>query len=312
MSLHLVTGGAGFIGSHIAEELLRQGERVRILDNLATGKRENVEALPGEPEFIEGDVCDPEVVRRAVADVEIVYHQAAIPSVPRSIDDPFTTNRAAVDGTLQLIAAAREAGVRRMTYASSSSVYGEHEEMPTREDVPTVPISPYAVAKLTGELYTRLAHRCWGLEAVTLRYFNVYGPRQDPASMYAGVTPIFVREMLSGNTPTIFGDGEQTRDFTYVTDVVQANLKAAGASSSAVGCVFNAACGVQTSVNRLYELVAGILGFTEPPNYAPPRAGDIRRSEADISAARDTLGYEPRVPLEEGLRKTIDWLKTQL
>ena len=308
MSLHLVTGGAGFIGSHIAEELLRQGERVRIIDNLVTGKRENVEALPGTPEFIEGDICDAALVAKAVRDVEVIYHQAAIPSVPRSVEDPFTTNRAAVDGTLQLLAAARDSNVRRLVYASSSSVYGENQDLPTRETTTTVPVSPYGVAKLTGELYVRVACRCYGFETVALRYFNVFGPRQDPTSTYAGVTPIFVREMLAGRTPTIFDDGEQTRDFTYVADVVQANLKAASAPGAA-GKVFNAAAGVQTSVNRLYELIAGVLDFTEPPNYAPARSGDIKHSLADITAARDTLGFDPAISLEDGLRITVDWLR---
>ncbi|HUV39867.1 MAG TPA: SDR family oxidoreductase [Planctomycetota bacterium] len=310
MSLHLVTGGAGFIGSHIAEELLRQGERVRIIDNLCTGKRENVEGLPGEVEFVEGDICDASLVTKAVRGVEVVYHEAAIPSVPRSVDDPFTTNRASVDGTLRVLLAARDAKVRRIVYASSSSVYGEDKTLPAVESLPTVPISPYGVAKLAGELYTRVAHACYGLETVVLRYFNVFGPRQDPHSSYAGVTPIFVREMLAGRTPTIFDDGEQTRDFTYVANVVQANLKAASAPG-APGRVFNAAAGVQTSVNRLYRLIADLLDFTAPPKYAPPRPGDIKHSLADISAARETLGYDPDVSLEDGLRTTVDWLKTQ-
>ena len=310
MALHLVTGGAGFIGSHIAEELLRQGEKVRIIDDLSTGKRENVEVLPGDVEFIEGDVADEAAVTRAARGVEVVYHQAAIPSVPRSVEDPLTTNRASVDGTLRLLLAARDAGVRRIVYASSSSVYGENEELPALETLPTVPISPYGVAKLAGELYARVAHLCYGMETVVLRYFNVFGPRQDPHSSYAGVTPIFVRELLASRVPVIFGDGEQTRDFTYVGNIVSANLKAATAEG-APGGVFNAASSIQTTVNRLYEIVSGLLGVDAPPRYDEPRPGDIRHSVADITAAREVLGYEPTRSLEDGLKLTVDWLKTQ-
>ena len=310
MALHLVTGGAGFIGSHIAEELLRQGERVRIVDNLVTGKRENVETLRGDVEFIEGDVADAALMKTAVEGVEVIYHQAAIPSVPRSIDDPLSTNRASVDGTLMTLLAARDANVRRLIYASSSSIYGNDKTLPAIETEPTVPISPYGVAKLAGELYLRVAYDCYDIETVSLRYFNVFGPRQDPLSSYAGVTPIFVREMLAGRPPTIFDDGEQTRDFTYVANVVEANLKAASAPG-APGKVFNAAAGIQTTVNRLCEIIAAILDFRTPPRYADPRPGDIRHSFADISAARATLGYEPCTSLEDGLQLTVDWLKTQ-
>ena len=310
MTLHLVTGGAGFIGSHIVEALLRQGERVRVVDDLSTGKLENVEHLKGDLEFVQGDVCSETLMKRVSEDVEVVYHQAAIPSVPRSLDEPLVTNRASVDGTLRVLLAARDAGVRRVVYASSSSVYGENDTVPTVETMPTVPISPYGVAKLAGELYARVFHRCYGMETVALRYFNVFGPRQDPASSYAGVTPIFVRELLAGRTPTIFGDGEQTRDFTYVTNVVQANLKAATAPGAS-GKVFNAASGVQTTVNRLYEVISRLLDLDVSPRHDDPRAGDIRHSLADIAAARETLDYAPDVSLEDGLRITVDWLKTQ-
>lgn len=310
MALHLVTGGAGFIGSHIAEELLRQGEHVRILDNLCTGKRENVEVLQGDVEFIEGDICDEATMKRVVRDVEVIFHEAAIPSVPRSIEDPFATNRASVDGTLEVLLAARDAHVRRVIYASSSSVYGDNPALPSVETQPTMPISPYGVAKLTGEHYTRVFHHCYGIETVSLRYFNVFGPRQDPTSMYAGVTPIFVRELLAGHRPRIFGDGEQTRDFTYVSDVVQANLKAASAAG-APGGVFNAGAGRRTSVNRLYEIIADILSVRIRPRHDPPRPGDIRHSLADVSAARQVLGYEPEVSVADGLRLTVEWLKTQ-
>jgi nucleoside-diphosphate-sugar epimerase len=310
MAVHLVTGGAGFIGSNIAEELLRQGERVRIIDNLATGKRANVEALAGPVEFMEADICDEGAIRRAVRGVEVVFHEAAIASVPRSVKDPLTTNRASVDGTLAVLLAAREAGVRRVIYASSSAVYGETPTLPKTEEMPTVPVSPYGVAKLTAELYCRAFTKCYGLETVSLRYFNVFGPRQDPKSMYAGVIPIFVRELLAGRVPTIFGDGEQTRDFTYITNVVQANLKAATASGAAGG-VYNAGAGIKTSVNTLYRLVAGILGVDKPANHGPFRQGDILHAYADVSAARKVLGYQPTVTVEEGLRRTIEWLKKQ-
>ena len=309
MALHLVTGGAGFIGSNIAQELLRQGEHVRIIDNLVTGKRANVEALKGHVEFIEADVCDEPAVRRAVQGVEVVFHEAAIPSVPRSVKDPLGTNRASVDGTLHVLLAARAARVRRVVYASSSSVYGETPTLPKREDMPTVPVSPYGVAKLTAELYCRAFTKCYGLETVSLRYFNVFGPRQDPKSPYAGVIPIFTRELLNGEAPTIFGDGEQTRDFTYIANVVQANLLAATAPKAAGG-VFNAGAGTQISVNALYRLIAGILRADRPPKYGPLRGGDILHSYADISEARKALGYNPAVGVEEGLRLTIDWLKT--
>ena len=310
MGMHLVTGGAGFIGSNIAEELLAQGERVRIIDNLSTGKRANVEALKGPVEFIEGDICDGAVIGRAVRGVEVVFHEAAIASVPRSVKDPLTTNRASVDGTLAVLLAAREAGVRRVIYASSSAVYGETATLPKTEEMPTVPVSPYGVAKLAAELYCRAFAKCYGLETVSLRYFNVFGPRQDPKSMYAGVIPIFVRELLAGRAPTIFGDGEQTRDFTYITNVVQANLKAATAKGAAGG-VFNTGAGVRTSVNTLYRLIAGILGIDRPAKYGPPRHGDVLHAYADVSAARKVLGYDPTVTVEEGLRRTIDWLKKE-
>jgi len=310
MATHLVTGGAGFIGSHIAEELLREGERVRIVDNLSTGKKENLEALRGDLEFIEGDVCDEKLMEKAASGVEVVFHEAAIPSVPRSVKDPIASNRASVDGTLRVLLAARDAHVRRLIYASSSSVYGETPELPKTEMMPTVPVSPYGVAKLTAELYCRAFTKCYGFETVSLRYFNVFGPRQDPKSMYAGVIPIFVRELLRGNVPTIFDDGEQTRDFTYISNVVQANLKAATASGAA-GRVFNAGAGGQITVNTLYRLIAGILGEQTPARHGPPRPGDVRHSFADITAAREVLRYEPTVSVEEGLKLTVAWLKTR-
>ena len=309
MALHLVTGGAGFIGSHIAEELLRQGEKVRILDNLSTGKRENVEALKGSVEFVEADICDDAAVRRAIAGCEVVFHEAAIPSVPRSIDDPLMTNRASVDGTLQLLMAAREAHVRRLIYASSSAVYGDTPMLPKVESMPTIPISPYGVAKLTAEHYCRVFTICYGFETVSLRYFNVFGPRQDPKSMYAGVIPIFVRELLKGNVPTIFGNGEQTRDFTYVANVVQLNLKAATAPKAAGG-VFNGGAGGQVSLNELYRLITRILGVSKPPAYVAERPGDILHSFADIAAAQQVIGYNPQMSVEDGLKVTVEWLKT--
>jgi nucleoside-diphosphate-sugar epimerase len=304
--LFLVTGGAGFIGSHLAERLVQEGRRVRIIDNLTTGKRENIELfLPGV-EFIPGDIRDLELVRRAMDGVDYVLHQAAIPSVPRSVMDPLATNTSNVDGTLNVLFAAQEAEVKRVIYASSSSVYGDSPVLPKSEEMLPEPCSPYAVSKLAGELYCQAFYRVYGLETVALRYFNVFGSRQDPDSQYAGVVPKFVRLLLHGDPPTIFGDGEQSRDFTYVDNVVDANLLAVEAEGVS-GEVFNIACGERLTVNSLAAMLGDLIGAKHRPIYAPPRAGDVRHSVADVAKATTLLGYTPAVTVREGLKRTLDW-----
>ncbi|MBE7559851.1 SDR family oxidoreductase [bacterium] len=300
----LVTGGAGFIGSHIVEHLVRCGDAVRVLDNFSSGRRENLAAVLAEIELVEGDLRDATTVRRAVEGCDYVIHQGAIPSVPRSVADPLTTHEVNATGTLNLLLAARDAGVRRVVSASSSSVYGETAELPKREDMLPRPLSPYAASKIMLEYYQAMFYRLYGLETVSLRYFNVFGPRQDPTSQYAAVVPIFAVKLLAGERPTIYGDGEQTRDFTYIDNVVEANLTALTAANAA-GRVFNIACGQATTVNALYREIARLVGSDLAPIYAPPRAGDIRDSVADVSLARDLLGLSPRVDLVEGLRRTI-------
>jgi UDP-glucose 4-epimerase len=304
----LVTGGAGFIGSHIAAELLERGASVRILDNFATGRRSNLQAVSADAEVIEGDIQSYERVNRAVADCEVVLHQAALPSVPRSIQDPLTSNATNVIGTLNVLLAARDHGVRRVVLASSSSVYGANPSLPKREDDPTLPISPYATAKLASENYARSFHSVYGLETVALRYFNVFGPRQDPTSQYAAVVPRFIAALLSGGQPVIFGDGSRSRDFTPVSNVVEANLLAMDAPAAA-GRVYNIACGEQISVNRLAEEIGGVLECEARPIYVAPRAGEVAHSLADLSRARAELGYEPRVGLQEGLRTAIEHVR---
>ena len=305
MSRVLVTGGAGFIGSHLTAHLLERGYQVRVLDNFATGRRENLHAFSGDIEVVEGDIQSYERVNKAVAGCDVVLHQAALPSVPRSVQDPLTSNATNVIGTLNVLLAARDHGVRRVVYASSSSVYGRNPELPKREDAPTVPISPYATAKLAAEGYTRSMHGVYGLDTVALRYFNVFGPRQDPTSQYAAVIPNFISALLAGEPPVIFGDGEQSRDFTYVANVVQANLLAMDAPPSVAGSVYNIACGERVTLNRLVAELRHLLGSDTEPVYAAPRAGDIRHSLADVSRARTELGYEPGVKLREGLERTI-------
>ena len=306
--LYLVTGGAGFIGSHLAEELLRRGERVRIIDNFSTGRRQNLESL-GQAEFINGDLADLATARRAVASVQYVLHQAAIPSVPRSIEDPIESHRANVDATLNLLVAARDAGVRRVVYAGSSSVYGNSEALPKSENMPPRPLSPYALQKLTGEQYLELFTALYGLETVAIRYFNVFGPRQDPSSQYSGVVSLFIAALLEGHRPTIHGDGEQTRDFTYVANVVDGVLRACTADAN--GLAVNVATGGRISINELFATLRRLLGVEIDPVYGPPRSGDVRHSQADISLARARLGYEPTVGLEEGLERTLAWYRTQ-
>ena len=306
MTTYLVTGGAGFIGSNIVHELLRRGARVRVLDNFSTGRRENLAGLAGAIDLIEGDATDPETARRAAEGVDFVLHQAALPSVPRSVADPLASHAANATATLTLLAAAREAGVKRFVYAGSSSAYGDTPTLPKREAMPPRPLSPYAAGKLAGEHYCQAFWTCYGLETVALRYFNVFGPRQDPASQYAAVIPRFIACLVEGEQPVIYGDGEQSRDFTFVSNVVEANLLACDAPG-APGQVFNVACGERTSLNALLAMLARILGIPAEPRPEPPRPGDVKHSQADISRAHEVLGYHPRVSVEEGLRSTVSW-----
>jgi len=307
----LVTGGGGFIGSHLAGRLAALGHRVRILDNFATGRRSNVVALDADVDLIEGDIQSYERVHNAIAGCDLVFHQAALPSVPRSVADPLTSNATNVIGTLNVLLAARDAGVRRVVFGSSSSVYGTSHELPKREDMAPMPVSPYAVAKLASEGYCRSFGEVYGLETVALRYFNVFGPRQDPRSQYAAVVPNFITSLLTGERPTIFGDGEQSRDFTYVENVVQANLLAMEADV-APGRVYNVACGERVSLNQLFSVLRELADSGVEPVYAAPRAGDVRHSLADLTASRRDLGYEPTVDLREGLRRSVGDLQDRL
>ena len=308
----LVTGGAGFIGSNLVRALLRQGMRVRVFDDLSTGRLVNLEALLGDLEVVEGDVRDAEAVHAATQGCAVVFHQAAIPSVARSVADPVTTNEANVTGTLNVLLAARDAGVQRVVFASSSSVYGNAPEMPVHEDLPCRPISPYGVSKLAGERYLQAFWESYELPTVALRYFNVFGPRQNPRAEYAAVVPRFVVAALEGTPATIFGDGEQARDFTYVGDVVQANLHAADSTPDAWGRVFNVACGDRHTVNQLLAAVQEAAGGSAvPPAYEPARAGDVRESHAAIHAAERVLGYSPEYGFADGLRRTVAWYREQ-
>ena len=308
MSSFLVTGGAGFIGSHLVEELIRRGERVRIVDSFITGKRQNLAHLP-KIEVVEGDLGDLSVAQAATASMDYVLHQAAIPSVPRSVDDPITSNRANIDATLNVLVAARDAHVKRVVYAGSSSAYGDTPTLPKREDMATRPLSPYALQKLVGEQYMQMFTALYGLETVTIRYFNVFGPRQDPSSPYSGVISVFTRALLENRAPTIYGDGEQTRDFTYIANVVDGVLRACSAHVS--GMVLNVATGSRISLNELFRALRELTGRHVNPSYAPARAGDVRDSQADISRAKQLLEYEPLVPFDEGLRRTVEWYRTQ-
>lgn len=299
----LVTGGAGFIGSHLAEALVRSGHRVRILDNFATGARTNLAAVAGAVELLEGDLRDPGIVEQAVRGVEVIFHQAALASVARSLEDPATTHDVNATGTLSLLLAARGAGVRRVVYASSSSVYGDSPTLPKREEMPTQPKSPYAVSKLAGEQYCQVFAAALGLETVSLRYFNIFGPRQDPASPYAAVIAKFLAAMRRGERPVIFGDGKQSRDFTYVENAVRANLLAAGAPGAS-GEVINVACGTRITLLELVEHLNRLLGTHLTPSFAPQRAGDVRDSQADLARAATLLGYRPTVDFTEGLART--------
>jgi nucleoside-diphosphate-sugar epimerase len=305
----LVTGAAGFIGRSIAAELLERGEAVRGVDNFITGKRENLAGLQAM-EFVEGDLRDPAVCAKACQGAEIVFHEAALASVPRSVADPAATHQHCATATLNLLIAARDTGVRRVVYAGSSSVYGNSPTLPKREDMLPNPVSPYAVAKLAGEQYLRSFTAVYGLETVTLRYFNVFGPYQDPTSHYSGVLAIFCKKMLAGEQPTIYGDGEQSRDFTYIENVVRANLLAAATPSERVsGRVMNAATGSRITLNETFKVLCDLTGYRGEPAYGPARAGDVRHSLGDISLAREWMGYEPKVDFREGLRRTVEWYR---
>ncbi len=305
---YLVTGGAGFIGSNTVEELVRRGHSVVVLDDLSSGKEENLADIRNKITFIKGSITDIDVVRKAVQEADYVLHLAARTSVPRSVKDPLETNRINIDGTLNVLVAARDAKVRRVVFAASSSAYGETPTLPKVETMQPQPISPYGVTKFVGELYAQTFGRCYGLENVSLRYFNIFGPRQDPGSPYSGVLAKYCTAFLEGTQPVVFGDGEQTRDFTYVENAVQANLLACEAPNVS-GRIFNIGAGGRTSLNQVLRVLAEVSGNRLEAKYDPPREGDIRDSQADISQARQWLGYEPSVLFEEGLKRTFEWYK---
>ncbi len=309
MASYLVTGGAGFIGSHLVTQLIHRGHTVRVVDNLITGKRRNLDHVPGV-EFVEGDLADISVATRAVEGMDYVLHQAAIPSVPRSVKDPISSNRANIDASVNVLVAARDAGVKRLVYAGSSAAYGDTPTLPKREDMPTSPLSPYALQKLVSEQYGQLFTQLYGFETVTIRYFNVFGPRQDPGSPYSGVISLFASALLEGRQPVIYGDGEQTRDFTYVANVVDGVLRAVE-TPKASGHVINVATGGRISLNALLRAMNKIVGTNLKAIYQEPRAGDVRDSQADITKAKTLLGYTPIVSLEEGLEKTLEWCRTE-
>ncbi len=312
MARYLVTGCAGFIGSWITQALIERGETVRGLDNFETGKRENLEHLYGKFEFVPCDLRDPEATIRACEGVDFILHEAARPSVFRSLADPRTSHTANIDGTFNLLEGARLAGVKRIVYAASSSAYGNQPGFPRRESMVPMPIAPYPVQKLTGEFYMKSYWQIYGIETVSLRYFNIFGPRQVPNSPYSAVMAKFIFQMMRGERPTIFGSGEHSRDFTYIENAVAANLQALEAAAEKVaGRVFNVACGERHSLNETFRILAELLDFHEPPIYAEARKGDIETSEADISAAREAFGYDPGVSFEEGLRRTVEWYKAQ-
>jgi nucleoside-diphosphate-sugar epimerase len=311
MPTYLITGVAGFIGSSLARAVLAQGAQVRGIDNLSTGRTENIKEIRGKIDFLQADLLDPNAVQRACREVDYVLHEAAIPSVPRSVKDPLESNRANIDATVNLLVAARDAKVKRVIYAASSSAYGDTPTLPKREEMTPNPISPYAVAKLAGEYYMTSFWRCYGLETVSLRYFNIFGPRQDPTSPYSGVLAKFITQMLQGERPTIFGDGLQSRDFTFVENVVNANLLACRAPAPQVaGRVFNVATGSRIDLNETFRLVKKLTGYAGEAQYAPERAGDVKHSLADLSLVKKHLGYEPSVNFEEGLRRTIEWYRS--
>ncbi|MGH9411124.1 MAG: SDR family oxidoreductase [Vicinamibacterales bacterium] len=310
MAHYLVTGGAGFIGSHLCEELARRGHRVRVADNLVTGKRSNLDHITGV-EFLEGDLAEFAFAQRAAVGVDFVLHEAAIPSVPRSVKDPIASNRANVDATLNVLVAARDAHVKRLVFAGSSSAYGNTPTLPKDEAMPNGPLSPYALQKVVGEQYLQMFTTLYGLETVSIRYFNVFGPRQDPSSPYSGVISVFATALLENRPPTIYGDGEQTRDFTYVANVVDGVLRACEAPGAS-GEIINVATGGRISLNQLFRAMRDVTGSTVEPVYAELRSGDVRDSQADITKARRILGYEPTVSFEEGLQRTLDWYRASV
>lgn len=306
---YLVTGGAGFIGSNITEHILKAGKTVRVFDDFSTGKRSN---LTGNAEIIEGNLADAAAVKRAATGVRYIIHMGAMPSVPRSVEEPALTNAANITGTLNVLIAARDAGVKRVVFSSSSSVYGESPTLPKREDMIPSPLSPYAVHKITGEYYCRCFYQLYGLETVSLRYFNVFGPRQNPASAYAAVIPRFITAILKGEPPTIFGDGQQTRDFSHVENVIEANLAACEAGRAACGESFNIACGGRISLLDLVGTINQICGKTVAPKHEPSRAGDIKDSQADIAKAARLLGWRPSVDFQQGIEKAVAWYRQQV
>ena len=312
MALYLITGISGFIGSSLARALLSRGEQVRGVDNFSTGKRENLADILSRIDFHEADILDLNAMHSACAGADFVLHQAAIPSVPKSVLDPLASNRANLDGTVNVLVAARDAKVKRVVFAASSSAYGETPTLPKHEAMTPDPISPYAVAKLASEHYLTSFYRCYQLETVALRYFNIFGPRQDPSSAYSGVLARFISQMLRGEQPTILGDGEQSRDFTYIDNAVEANLLACTApAAKAAGQVFNIATGRRVTLNETFKLLQTLTSYAGPPSYGPERGGDIKHSLADISRAEAALGYKPRVDFEEGLRRTVEWYRNK-
>ncbi|HKQ50159.1 MAG TPA: SDR family oxidoreductase [Phycisphaerae bacterium] len=302
---YLVTGGAGFIGSHLVERLVKDGRRVRVLDNFLTGKRENLAPFGNQIELLDGDMADPSICQRACQGVRVVLHEAALPSVPKSVADPVASHRSNVQGTFNMLVAARDAKVERFIYAGSSSAYGESEVLPKVETIKPSPLSPYAVQKLTGEYYCTAFARCYGMATLTIRYFNVFGPRQDPTSQYAAAIPAFITAIAEGRAPTVYGDGEQTRDFTYIDNIIEANLRAV--KTEVRGEVINVACGESISINAIIQAINAELGKNIRPNYVPPRPGDIKHSWADVKLAEKVIGFRPIVTFRDGLRKAIDW-----
>ncbi|MDM8007490.1 MAG: SDR family oxidoreductase [Phycisphaerae bacterium] len=311
MSTYLVTGGAGFIGSHIVHRLVADGQKVRVLDNFSTGKRANLAAVSKDVEVVEGDLRSIDDCRKAGKGVEIIFHEGALPSVPKSVADPRSSHDCNINGTFNVLMAARDCGCRRVIYAASSSAYGDQLESPKRESMRPAPLSPYAVNKLVGEYYLRAFYECYGLETISLRYFNVFGPRQDPKSQYAAAIPAFVSAILNDKPPTIYGDGEQTRDFTYIDNVVHSNMLAAKAPKLS-GEVINVACSESVTVNHTIELINNLLGKNVKPIYTDVRPGDVKHSLADITLARKIIGFEPVVKFDEGLRRAIEWYRENL
>ena len=310
MEKYLVTGGAGFIGSNIVKKILEQGDYVRVVDNFSTGKKENIKEFISNPNFelLEGDLSNLDVAKKAVEGIDYVLHQAAIPSVQRSIDDPLKSNKTNVDGTLNMLIASRDEKVKRFVYAASSSAYGDNPQLPKKEDFPVLPISPYALTKYVGERYCQIFWRLYGLPTICLRYFNVFGPKQDPNSQYSAVIPKFITSLLKGDKPVVYGTGEQSRDFTFVDNVVAVNLLSAK-SEKGFGEVFNVGCGDQASLNQLLEMLRDILGTNIKADYKEARLGDVLHSRADISKGQKILGYSPKIGIKEGLIKTVNWYK---